>query len=239
VYRLWRDAGFAVGALLAGIVADTLGVGAAVWAVAALTAASGLVVAADLGISTCSAHLQTLKEAGLVDRRRQGKRIYYSLAGDDVAGLWETLRRVAQAHRPHLERARRAYLGPADTEAVETEELLRRLDAGDAVVIDVRPSPKYAAGHLPCAIHIPLGELAARLSELPADRDIVAYCRGQYCVLAHDAVRLLAAHGLTARRGAQAILEWKLAGVPVVTGAAWGPTAVAFGPIRKGPLALW
>ena len=179
-----------------------------------------LAAAADLGISTCSAHLQTLKEAGLVHSRRQGKRIFYSLAGDDVAALWETLREVAQAHRPHVERARRAYLGPADTEAVDTEELLRRLDTGDAVVIDVRPAPEYAAGHLPGALHVPLEELAARLSELPPDREIVAYCRGQYCVLAHDAVRVLAAHGRTARRAAQGILEWRLAGLPVVAGAA-------------------
>lgn len=179
-----------------------------------------LAAAAGLGVSTCSAHLQTLREAGLVDSRRQGKRIFYSLAGDDVAALWDHVRVVAQAHRPHLEQARLAYLGPADTEAVETEDLLRRLDAGDAVVVDVRPTPEYAAGHLPGAIHIPLGELAARLSELPADREIVAYCRGRYCVLAHDAVRFLAGRGLSARRAAQGILEWKLAGVPVVTGAA-------------------
>lgn len=175
---------------------------------------------ASLGMSTCSAHLQTLREAGLIEPRREGKRIYYSLTGDDVASLWAQLRRVAHTHRPHTELARRAYLGPEDTEAVDTDELLRRLDAGDAVVIDVRPTPEYAAGHLPGAIHIPLGELAARLSELPADREVVAYCRGQYCVLAHDAVRLLAAHGLTARRAAHGILEWKLSGVPVVTGAA-------------------
>lgn len=179
-----------------------------------------LAAAASLGMSTCSAHLQTLREAGLVEPRREGKRIYYSLSGDDVAGLWEHLRRVAQAHRPHTEFARRAHLGPEDTDAIDTDELLRRLDAGDVVVIDVRPTPEYAHGHLPGAIHIPLEELAARLSELPLDREIVAYCRGQYCVLAHDAVRLLAAHGLSARRAAQGLLEWRLSGVPVVTGAA-------------------
>jgi rhodanese-related sulfurtransferase/biotin operon repressor len=176
--------------------------------------------AAELGVSTCSAHLQTLREAGLVDARRDGKRIYYSLAGDDVAGLWEHLRRVAQRHRPHTELARRAYLGPEDTAAVDTDELLRRLDAGDTVVLDVRPDVEYAGGHLPGAVHIPLDELEQRLSELPRDRDIVAYCRGQYCVLAHDAVRLLTAHGLTARRAADGVLEWRAAGVPVQTGAA-------------------
>lgn len=179
-----------------------------------------LAAAAALGMSTCSAHLQTLREAGLVDSRREGKRIFYSLAGDDVAGLWEHLRRVAQAHRPHTELARRAYLGPEDTEAVGTDELLRRLDRGDAVVLDVRPEPEYAGGHLPGALHIPLEELAARLAELPRDREVVAYCRGQYCVLAHDAVRLLNARGLRARRAEDGILEWRLAGLPVETGAA-------------------
>lgn len=179
-----------------------------------------LASAADLGMSTCSAHLQTLREAGLVEARREGKRIYYSLTGDDVAGLWDHLRRVAQAHRPHTELARRAYLGPEDTAAVDTDELLRRLDSGDAVILDVRPEPEYAGGHLPGAIHIPLEELTDRLSELPRDREIVAYCRGQYCVLAHDAVRLLNANGLRARRATDGVLEWRLAGLPVEPGAA-------------------
>lgn len=179
-----------------------------------------LAAAASVGVSTCSAHLQTLRQAGLVEPRREGKRIYYSLTGEDVAGLWEHLRRVAQAHRPHTELARRAYLGPDDTDAVDTEELLRRLDSGEAVILDVRPEPEYAGGHLPGALHIPLEELADRLSELPREREIVAYCRGQYCVLAHDAVRLLNARGLHARRATDGVLEWRLAGLPVETGAA-------------------
>lgn len=179
-----------------------------------------LASAAGLGMSTCSAHLQTLREAGLVETRREGKRIFYSLAGDDVAALWDHLRRVAQRHRPHTELARRAYLGPEDTAAVGTEELLRRLEAGDAAVLDVRPGSEYAAGHLPGAVHIPLEELADRLGELPRDREVVAYCRGQYCVLAHEAVRLLTSEGLLARRASDGVLEWRLAGVPVESGAA-------------------
>ena len=179
-----------------------------------------LATTALLGMSTCSAHLHTLREAGLVEPRREGKRIYYSLAGDDVAGLWAQLRRVAQTHRPHTELARRAYLGPDDTDAVDTDELLRRLNAGDAVVLDVRPAPEYAGGHLRGAIHIPLEELTDRLAELPANREIVAYCRGQYCVLAHDAVRLLNARGLRARRAADGVLEWRLAGLPFESDAA-------------------
>jgi DNA-binding transcriptional ArsR family regulator/rhodanese-related sulfurtransferase len=176
--------------------------------------------AADLGMSTCSAHLQTLREAGIVESRRDGKRIYYSLAGTDVAGLWDHLRRVAQTHRPHTDLARRAYLGPEDTAAVDTDELLRRLAGGHVVILDVRPEPEYAAGHLPGAIHIPLEELAERIGELPRNHEVVAYCRGQYCVLAHDAVRLLNAEGVSASRATDGVLEWRLAGVAIEAGAA-------------------
>lgn len=179
-----------------------------------------LAEAADLGMSTCSAHLQTLREAGLVESRRDGKRVYYSLAGNDVAGLWDHLRRVAQSHRPHTELARRAYLGPEDTAAVDTDELLRRLVSGDVVILDVRPGTEFAAGHLPGAINVPLEELAGRIGELPRDHEIVAYCRGRYCVLAHDAVRLLTAEGLDASRAADGVLEWRIAGVRIETGAA-------------------
>jgi DNA-binding transcriptional ArsR family regulator len=179
-----------------------------------------LAAAAELGVSTCSAHLQTLREAGLVDARRDGKRIYYSLAGDDVAALWAQLRGVAQQRRPHTERARRAYLGVEDTEAVDTEELRRRLEAGDVVVLDVRPASEFAAAHLPGAVSIPLEELTDRISDLPPDVEVVAYCRGRYCVLAHEAVRLLAARGVAARRAAEGALEWRLAGLLEGDGAA-------------------
>jgi rhodanese-related sulfurtransferase/biotin operon repressor len=179
-----------------------------------------LAQAAGVGVTTCSAQLQTLREAGLVESRRDGKRVYYSLTGDDVAALWQQLRHVAQQHRPHTELARRSYLGPDDTTAVDTAELLRRMEAGDALVLDVRPAAEYAGGHLPGAVHIPLDELEQRLSELPRDREIVAYCRGQYCVLAHDAVRLLTSHGRTARRATDGVLEWRVAGVPIEPGAA-------------------
>ena len=179
-----------------------------------------LAAAAAVGMSTCSAHLQTLREAGLIEPRREGKRIFYSLTGDDVAGLWERLRLVAQTHRPHTDLARRAYLGPEDTDAVDTDELLRRVDNGNVVILDVRPGPEYTGGHLPGAIHIPLEELTDRLAELPRNREIIAYCRGQYCVLAHDAVRLLNAKGLRARRATDGVLEWRLAGLPIETGAA-------------------
>ena len=179
-----------------------------------------LAKAAGLGLTTASAHLQVLKQAGLVTTRREGTRIHYRLAGDDVAALYALLQQVARTHQPAAERARTAYLGPDDTDHLTREELLERVRAGTATVIDVRPAEEYAAGHIPGAVSIPLDELESRLAELPADAEIVAYCRGTNCVLAHDAVRLLAARGRTARRLADGMLEWRLAALPVETGAA-------------------
>lgn len=175
---------------------------------------------AEVGLSTCSAHLQSLRSAGLVSSRREGTRIYYSLAGADVAALFAGLREVARKHRPHTELARRSYLGPDDTEAVDRAELLARVGTGEVVVLDVRPEPEFQAGHLPGAVHIPLDELADRLAELPVDKTVVAYCRGAYCVMAHDAARLLGAHGRRALRAADGVLEWQVDGVPLLTGAA-------------------
>lgn len=172
--------------------------------------------AADLGLTTASAHLQTLKRANLVATRRDGTKIYYRLAGPDVAALYALVRSVASEHLAEVQTARAAYLGP-DTDQVSREELLRRVGSGRATVIDVRPAEEYAAGHIPGAVSIPVEELAERLAELPPDQEIVAYCRGAYCVLAHDAVRLLTAHGHPARRLADGMLEWRLADLPVAT----------------------
>ncbi|WP_324787286.1 metalloregulator ArsR/SmtB family transcription factor [Streptomyces sp. H51] len=174
--------------------------------------------AADLNLTTASAHLQTLKQAGLVATRREGVRIHYRLAGDDVAALYALLRQVAQAHQDAVEPARTAYLGPADGEEVGRAELLARAAAGDVVVLDVRPAEEYAAGHIPGALSIPVDELAARVAELPEETEVVAYCRGAYCVLAHDAVRLLTARGRRAVRLVDGMLEWRLADLPVETG---------------------
>lgn len=171
--------------------------------------------AAGLGLSTCSAHLQRLHGAGLVTARRDGTRIWYSLTGDDVAALYALLRSVAQHHRPHTEIARRGYLGDDDLEAVNLDDLRRRSVAGEIVVLDVRPEAEFAAGHLRGAMHIPLDDLPDRLDELPTDREIVAYCRGAYCVLAHEAVRILISSGRRARRATDGILEWRAAGVPI------------------------
>jgi rhodanese-related sulfurtransferase/DNA-binding transcriptional ArsR family regulator len=172
-----------------------------------------LAAAADMSLSTCSAHLQALREAGLVVSVRTGKRVVNSLADDDVAELLVNLRAVAARHRPGTGRARQAYLGPADTEAVSRDELLTRARTGDVVVLDVRPDAEYAAGHLAGALNIPLEELADRLDELRADIEVVAYCRGAYCVLAHDAVRLLNNRGYHARRAEDGALEWRAAGL--------------------------
>jgi rhodanese-related sulfurtransferase/DNA-binding transcriptional ArsR family regulator len=176
----------------------------------------GLARAAELGLTTTSAHLQTLKQASLVATRREGTKIYYRLAGGDVAALYALVRTIASEYLPDVETARAAYLGP-DTDQVTREELLRRVGSGQATVLDVRPAEEYAAGHIPGALSIPLAELAGRLAELPADQEVVAYCRGAYCVLAHDAVRLLAAQGRRARRLVDGMLEWRLADLPVAT----------------------
>ncbi|GAC1341339.1 MAG: metalloregulator ArsR/SmtB family transcription factor [Candidatus Dormibacteria bacterium] len=179
--------------------------------------------AADLGLTSASSHLQILKQAHLVTTRRDATRIFYGLAGDDVAALYAQLRRVAQVHVTDVEPARVAYLGLPDahpTEEVAREELLARATAGDVVVLDVRPAVEFIAGHIPGAVSIPLDQLTSRLDELPAETEIVAYCRGAYCVMAYDAVRLLHSQGRRARRLVDGMLEWRLDGLPVEPGAA-------------------
>jgi rhodanese-related sulfurtransferase len=170
---------------------------------------------AGLGLTTASNHLQILRQAGLVSTRKEGTKVYYRLAGTDVAALWAQVRDVASAHLADVDRARAAYLGEDNVEEVTQDELLRRLKAGDVTVIDVRPPEEYAAGHIPGAVSLPLDDLADRLAELDADATIVAYCRGSYCVLAHNAVRALAAAGLHALRLRDGMLEWRLADQPV------------------------
>jgi rhodanese-related sulfurtransferase/DNA-binding transcriptional ArsR family regulator len=171
---------------------------------------------AGLGMTTASAHLQTLKQAGLVASRRDGTRIHYRLASPDVAELYARLRDVAATHVADVDVARRAYLGPdRAVEEIGRAELLRRAEAGDVIVVDVRPSEEYTAGHIPGAVSIPVDQLAAHIARLPDGVEVVAYCRGRFCVFAHDAVRLLTAHGRSARRLEDGMLEWRLAGLPV------------------------
>ncbi|BAH55828.1 MULTISPECIES: ArsR/SmtB family transcription factor [Rhodococcus] len=176
----------------------------------------GLARAAELGLTTASAHLQTLKQANLVATRREGTKVFYRLAGADVAQLFALVRTVANEHLPDVEAARAAYLGP-DTDQVSKDELLERARSGKVTVLDVRPREEYEAGHIPGAVSIPWDELADRLADLPEDQEIVAYCRGAYCVFAHDAVRLLTDHDRQASRLADGMLEWRLADLPVAT----------------------
>jgi rhodanese-related sulfurtransferase/DNA-binding transcriptional ArsR family regulator len=178
---------------------------------------ASLAAAADLGLTTASAHLQTLRQANLVTTRRDGTRIVYALAGRDVADLYTRLRGVGQSHLPDVEAARVAYLGADGGEPVTRDQLQRLARRRTVTVLDVRPREEYAAGHIPGAVSIPLDELADRLAELPDDNQVVAYCRGAYCVLAHDAIRLLRHHRRRAQRLADGMLEWCLAGLPVAT----------------------
>ncbi|MEU1734196.1 metalloregulator ArsR/SmtB family transcription factor [Streptosporangium sp. NPDC020145] len=177
-----------------------------------------LATAAGLNLTTASAHLQTLKQAGFVTTRRDGVRIHYRLAGDDVARLFALLRTVAENHQAAVPPAREAYLGQDGAAEVTREELRERVAAGDVVVLDVRPVEEYLAGHIPGAVSIPVAELAGRIDDLPADAEIVVYCRGEYCAFAYDAVRLLTGRGRHAIRLADGMLEWRLAELPVAVG---------------------
>jgi len=162
--------------------------------------------------------LQVLREVGLVRRRRDRTRIYYELRDAEVFDMWRNLRNVAAQHRAEISQLAGAYLGARDSlEPVTRVELLRRLKRGeDVVVLDVRPTEEFAAGHLPPAISIPLAELRRRLRELPRDKEVVAYCRGPYCAFAHKAVRILQQAGFRARRLEDGLPEWKAAGLPVI-----------------------
>jgi len=168
-----------------------------------------LAKATALKLTTASAHLQALRQGGLVESRKDGTRHYYRLASDDVAGLLAKLREVASLHLADAERAAKQFLGVDDVEPICREDLLDRMKSGAIVVLDVRPRGEYAAGHIDGAMSIPLDELADRLSDLPA-LEVVAYCRGEYCVLSYDAVRLLRSKGRMARRMAGGMLEWRL-----------------------------
>lgn len=176
-----------------------------------------LAKAAGLGVTTTSAHLQILKRAGFVATRRDGVRIFYRLAGDDVATVFALLRKVAEAHQAEVPAARDDYLlaGGQEIDSISRDELATRISDGATVLLDVRPVEEYHAGHIPGATSIPVDELADRISELPTEADVVVYCRGEYCVFAYDAVRLLSSQGRRAIRLNDGMLEWRLADQPV------------------------
>ena len=176
-----------------------------------------LAARANLTLANTSRHLQLLRRAALVEGRRDGKRIYYRLAGDDlVIGLLLALSRVGERNSAEIARVMASYFRARDElEPVSRDELLDRLRWGTATVLDVRPEDEFAHGHLPDALNIPLSELERRLAELPADQEIVAYCRGPWCVLSFEAVALLRQRGYRVRRLEDGFPEWKMAGLPV------------------------
>jgi rhodanese-related sulfurtransferase/DNA-binding MarR family transcriptional regulator len=175
-------------------------------------------IAREIGqsVANTSQHLQQLLRAGLVSTRRQGTRIHYSLASERVAQLWAAVRDVAAAHVAELDRLALAYLGNRDgLESMSRTELARRLRRKDVVVVDVRPEPEYRHGHIAGAVSLPIAGLQKRLRELPKGVDVVAYCRGPYCVYADDAVRTLRRRGYMAARLEDGFPEWARAGLPV------------------------
>ena len=165
--------------------------------------------ASGQSIANTSQHLQGLQAAGLLSRRREGTSVRYALAGEDVLALWLALRAASAARLAEVERAAREYLGE-EVESVGRAELLARLRRGEVVLIDVRPSEEYDAGHIEGARSVPIDELERRLGELPADREVIAYCRGPFCAYAHEAVRKLVGAGRRARRLEEGWPEWKL-----------------------------
>lgn len=169
----------------------------------------------DQSVANTSQHLQQLLRAGLVQTRRDGTRIFYSLASEQVGALWRAMRDVAAEHVAQLEELSDAYLGDrTQLGTIGREELAARLRDGDVVVLDVRPPAEYDAGHIPGAVNVPPAELSQRLRDLPTDREVVAYCRGPYCVYADDAVRALTSTGRNALRLVDGFPEWAAAELP-------------------------
>lgn len=170
-----------------------------------------------LSIANASQHLQRMRRAGMVTARRDRKFVYYRLADDAALDLLAALGRLAERNMAEVERLMRDYFHDRDAmEAISREGLLRRMRAGTVTVLDVRPEDEFALGHLPGAMNIPLRALEARLAELDPSREIVAYCRGPYCVLSYEAVAALRARGFKVRRLQDGLPEWRAAGLPIV-----------------------
>jgi rhodanese-related sulfurtransferase/DNA-binding HxlR family transcriptional regulator len=170
----------------------------------------------EQSVANTSHHLQQLAKAGLVRSRREGTRIYYRLASDRVVDLWAAVRDVAEHHLAEVHVLAQEYLGErGEVERLSPEELEERLARGQVVVLDVRPEREFAAGHIPGALSAPLSRLGDVALTLPKRKEVVAYCRGPYCIYAEDAVRLLRKRGLNARRLGVGLPEWRRAGLPV------------------------
>jgi len=169
-----------------------------------------------LSVANASKHLQELRRAGLVRGRKEGLRVFYEVAGPDMVTLIATLGHVAETRIAEVEQLVRTYITARDDlEPIPAAELLKRVKLGLVTVLDVRPAEEYTAGHLPGAINVPVEDLAKRLRKLPKGREVIAYCRGPYCLLSVDAVTLLRSKGLKARRLENGFPEWKAAGLPV------------------------
>lgn len=178
-----------------------------------------LAAACGLPIANVSQHLQVLRRSGLAVSRRSGLHILYRLSGDDVVALLKALRRTAERHVDEIDRLMQGYFHQRDAlEPISRDELAGRLGDGSVTLLDVRPPEEYAAGHLPGAVNIALKDLKRRLAELPQGTEVVAYCRGPYCVLAFEAVASLREDGRSARRLQDGFPEWRLAGLPVQEG---------------------
>ena len=175
-----------------------------------------LAASVAIDVKLASAHLKALKEARLVQSRREGKRMVYQLSGGDVAQLGVMLRQVAEEHLLELRLALQQMMAEPDQLAsVGRKELLAQAKRGEVIVLDVRPQEEYDTAHLPYARSLPLSELAQRLTELSRDIEIVAYCRGPFCLMSDEAVKLLLAHGYRARKTLDGVSEWQAAGLPV------------------------
>ena len=177
-----------------------------------------LATLAGLTVANTSQHLQKLRQAGLVTGRKDGLYVYYRLSGDEVVRLMLALSEVGEAFLSDIERIVRLYMTQKDAlEPVPAAELLERSRKGLVTIVDVRPPEEFAAGHVPGAINIPIEDLEKRIGELPKRKEVVAYCRGPYCVFSDEAVALLRANGFQAKRLEQGLPDWRAAGLPVAT----------------------
>jgi len=177
----------------------------------------------DLSLANTSQHLQVLRQAALVDSRKEGLFVYYRLVDPDVFELSKVIRSVAERRLADLERLVREHFGDrAEADAVQMDELLKRARSKQVVILDTRPASEYAAGHIAGAISVPVDVLHRRLKELSKGKEYVAYCRGPYCVYADRAVEILRANGRRARRLVEGFPEWRAAGLPLIDGVQQG-----------------
>jgi len=178
-----------------------------------------LAEAAGMSVANTSHHLQVLREGGLVRARKEGVQVIYRLSDDGIPELLAGLRSIAERHVAEVERiVREHFANEDDLKPVGHDELLALLDSGEGVVIDVRPETEYEAGHIPGAVNVPLDALPRRLAELSRNKEVVAYCRGPYCMLAYEAVKQLREHGLKARRLVDGFPEWRANHRPIALG---------------------